>query len=66
MQQFLKPARGTARAGVVAAQLLAQLFVAVDDAVATLDAGFRWETAAALASDLDAESSRGGCLRSSS
>ena len=66
MQQFLKPARGAARAGVVAAQLLAQLFVDVDDAVTPLDTALGWEPAAAFANDLDAESSRGGWLRSSS
>ena len=65
MQQFLKPPRRAARAGILAAQLLAQLLVAVDDAIATLDACFRRETAATLTGDLDAESSRGGCLRAS-
>jgi hypothetical protein len=47
MQQFLKPARGTARAGIVAAQLFQQLLVAVNDAIRAgraLDAGFGRET----------------------
>jgi len=40
MQHFLKPAARATDARVVAAELLDQLFVAVHDAVAALDAGF--------------------------
>jgi hypothetical protein len=38
MQQFLKSPRRSAHAGIVAAELLAQFLVAMDDAVAALDA----------------------------
>jgi len=43
MQQALKPASGAAGAQIVAAELFAQLDVAVDDTPAALDAGFRGE-----------------------
>jgi hypothetical protein len=42
MQQFLKTPPGMAWAGVVAAEFLDQLFVAVDDPDAALDARFGW------------------------
>jgi hypothetical protein len=38
MQHFLKPARGAAGAEVIAAELFEQLFVAVHDPLAALDA----------------------------
>jgi hypothetical protein len=38
MQHFLKPASGAADARIVAAELFEQLFVAVHDPVAALDA----------------------------
>jgi hypothetical protein len=40
MQQFLKPATGAARTGVVAAELLEEFLVTVDHAVAAADMGF--------------------------
>jgi hypothetical protein len=40
MQQALKPASGAARAQVVAAELLGQLDMSVDETPATLDPGF--------------------------
>ena len=43
MQQRLKRLAGAADAGVVAAELLDQLLAAVDDPVALLDLGLRWE-----------------------
>jgi len=43
MQQALKPASGAARAQIVAAELLAQLDVAMDETPAAFDAGFRGE-----------------------
>jgi hypothetical protein len=39
-QQALKPASGSARAQVVAAELFNQLDIAMDDATSTLDLGF--------------------------
>jgi hypothetical protein len=43
MQHALKPARGAARAQVVAAELFAKLDVAMDETPAAPDAGFRGE-----------------------
>lgn len=43
MQQALKPASGAAGAQVVAAELFGEFDVAMDDAVSTLDPGFRGE-----------------------
>lgn len=40
MQQALKPASGVARAEIIAAKLLAQLDVAVDDAHAAFTCSF--------------------------
>jgi hypothetical protein len=40
MQQALKPASGAAWAEVVAAELLAQLDIAMDESPAALDMGF--------------------------
>jgi hypothetical protein len=55
MQQFLKPATGTARAWVVAAELFGQLLRAVHHALAALHAGFGWIAFAALTGDLETE-----------
>jgi hypothetical protein len=52
MQQFMKPPSGAARAGVVAPQLLDQLFVLVDDALALFHTRLRWVAPAALAGRL--------------
>jgi hypothetical protein len=57
MQQTLKPASGAARAEIVAAELLAQLDVAMDDAPAALDLRFRGEGLPPLTRDVE---SRGG------
>jgi hypothetical protein len=40
MQHVLKPAAGLARAGVIAAELLAKLLVAMHDAIAALHSRF--------------------------
>ena len=53
MQQFLKPAGGTARAGIVAAEFFPQLFVTMDNAEAAFDLCFRWEPFTALAGALE-------------
>ena len=53
MQQFLKPAGGTARTGIVAAELFPQFFVAMNDAEAAFDLCFRRETFTALAGALE-------------
>jgi hypothetical protein len=47
-QQFLKPTGGPAGAGVVAAEFLEELFVAVDDPIAAFDACFGRITLAPL------------------
>ena len=53
MQHFLKAAVRTARARIVPAELLFELFISVHDLSAFLHAGFRWETLASLACDLE-------------
>jgi hypothetical protein len=58
MQQFLKPLVRSARAGVVAAELLEQLLVAVDDADAALDVRLGRVAAAALAGALKRRAGR--------
>ena len=57
MQQVLKPASGAARAQVVAAELFDQLDITMDDALSTLDVGFRGERLPPLTRDAE---SRGG------
>ena len=57
MQQALKPASGAARAKVVAAELFDELDVAMDDALPTLDLGFRRKGLPPLTRDAE---SRGG------
>jgi hypothetical protein len=49
MQQFLKTPPGLARAWIVAAQFLEQLFVAVDDPHSAFDARFGWIASPAFA-----------------
>jgi hypothetical protein len=53
MQQRLKPVPGMAGAKVVAAELFDQLFFTADDALATLDVGFRREAPSTLAGSLE-------------
>jgi hypothetical protein len=53
MQQFLKPASGTAGAWVVAAEFLPQFLVAVNDSQAALDLCFGWESLTTLAGALE-------------
>ena len=53
MQQRLKAPAGLAGAGIVATEFLVQVLVAMHDAVAALDPGFRWEALAALARHLE-------------
>jgi hypothetical protein len=53
MQQFLKPTRGAAWAGVVPAQLLYQLLVAAHHAMAALHARLGREALPALTGDLE-------------
>lgn len=52
-QQRLKQPPGAAGARVVASQFFGEVFVAVDDAVAFLDVGFRGEAFLTLARDLE-------------
>jgi hypothetical protein len=56
MQHFLKPAAGTARAGVVATQLLGEFFRAVHHAFAALHARFGGIAFTALTRDFETES----------
>src|SRR5262245_24216854 len=53
MQQFLKPARGPARARVVPAELLEQLLVSAHDPAASLHARFGRISLPALTRDLE-------------
>ena len=53
MQQFLKPAPGTAGAEVVAPELFGEFLLTVDDAESFLDAGFGWETSPTFADDFE-------------
>jgi hypothetical protein len=59
MQQRLKSPPGTARAGVVATELLEKFLVAAHDAVATLDASLGREALSALTRDLESTRLRG-------
>ena len=63
MQQFLKPARGAARAWVVATELFDQFLVAMDEAgdlsLRALDAGFGREPFPALTRGLETSIGRG-------
>lgn len=63
MQQFLKPARGAARAGVVAPEFFAQFLVAVDEAgdlsLRALDACFGREAFSAFTRGLETSIGRG-------
>jgi hypothetical protein len=61
MQHFLKAAARAAGAGIVAAELLVQLFVAVDDALAALDMGLGGEPTAAFAAALKRSAARRSC-----
>jgi hypothetical protein len=58
MQQFLKSARRAAWTQVVAAELLVELFVDVNDAVAALHVRFGREPAAALTRALESRRRR--------
>jgi hypothetical protein len=59
MQQFLKPAARIARAWVVAAELLEELFVAVHYAVTAFNASFGREALPALTRRLESSTGRG-------
>jgi hypothetical protein len=59
MQQFLKPAAGTARAWVVTAELFEKLLVAVHDALAAFDARLGREAFATLTRGLETRRRRG-------
>jgi hypothetical protein len=59
MQQFLKPATGTAGAEVVATELLDEFLVTVHDAISAFDAGFGGETLSTLARCLETSTGRG-------
>jgi hypothetical protein len=61
MQQFLKTPPGAAGAGVVAAEFLEQLFVAVDDPHSTLDARFGWIAFTAFAAYFKSSGPRWVC-----
>jgi hypothetical protein len=58
MQQFLKPARGAAQAGIVPAELLEQLLAAADHAVAALYARLGGVSLPALTRDLETGTGR--------
>jgi len=60
MQQFLKAAARSARAEVIASQLLDQFLVTVDDAVAALDVRLRGESPASFTRTLKSGGSRRG------
>jgi len=62
MQQFLKPATGTAWAGIVAAKLLDEFLVAVHNAISVFDAGFGRESPATFTRNLETKTGRGDCL----
>jgi hypothetical protein len=49
MQQFLKPTIRTAGTGIVTTEFFEQFFVAVNDADAAFDVGFRRESPSAFA-----------------
>jgi hypothetical protein len=53
MQQCLKAPRRTARARIVAPELLEQFLIAMHHANAAFDMGFGWESLAAFTSDLE-------------
>jgi len=53
MQQFLKPAGGTARTWIVAAEFLDQFLVAVNNAYSALHLRLGWESSTALAGALE-------------
>lgn len=57
MQQALKPASGAAWTQIVAAELLGQLDIAMNEPPSTLDVGFGWEGLPPLTRDAE---SRGG------
>jgi hypothetical protein len=59
MQQFLKPATGAARAGIVAAELLDEFLVPVHDAISAFDTGFGRESLATLTRDLATRTGQG-------
>jgi hypothetical protein len=59
MQQFLKPASGIAGAGIIATELLRQLFVTVNDAAAAFDAGLGREALLSLTGRLESCCRRG-------
>jgi len=65
MQQVLKPPSGAARTLIVAAKLFSQFDTAMDDALATLDMGFRGEGLTPLMRDAEklGRFSRSRCLR---
>ncbi len=62
MQQFLKAASRAAWAWIVAAELLLELFVAVDDLSPPLDVRFGGEALAALARSLKSARARRSLL----
>jgi hypothetical protein len=55
MQQCLKAASGAAWAWIVPAQLLDQLFLAMDDAISPLDLRLRGETSSTFAHRLESK-----------
>jgi hypothetical protein len=63
MQQFLKPVSRTARARIVASELLVQVLIAVNDSDAFLYVGFRRETFAPFARYFESTVDLRGCVR---
>ena len=62
MQQYLKPATGTARARIVTTEFLEELFVPVHDAMSAFDAGFGRVALPTLARGLETRIGRGAWL----
>jgi hypothetical protein len=62
MQQFLKPATGTAWAGIIAADLLDKFLVPVHNAIPTIDTGLGRESPATLTRGLETRTGRGDWL----
>jgi hypothetical protein len=49
MQHRLKPTTGPTGTRIIATELFDKLLVSIDDAIAALDPGFRWESFATFA-----------------
>ena len=59
MQQFFKSAAGQTRAGIVAAELLAQMLIAANNSNPAFDLSLRGEALPSLTDDLESTGRRG-------